>query len=188
MTRGRFDCVKRPAPAFAKRAEFNDCNRTSEMGAGGRVISFHQRAGFVVQGAMPRFALWSGALALCFVCACGGEETEKSSEGSGASGSGASDPGSGGGQTTGQGGATTSGAGGAGGSGCMPKVTDSSNIDAVCDKDEDCLTGYVCQEFIGFMVTHTCQILCAETCECPTGTSCIETSDKQKTWMQCTVL
>jgi hypothetical protein len=69
--------------------------------------------------------------------------------------------------------------------GCTPVTMDSSAIDEACVDDGDCPAGYTCQGFNGFVFVQSCQILCNETCERPSGLSCITVSDKLGSWTQC---
>ena len=135
---------------------------------------------------MQNLAVCLCALLLVGAGACS-EDGDGGSGGTGGQGTGA---GGAGGSTSGTGGASTTttdtgGTGGAGGSACDPKVTDASGIGLECEKDDDCAAGYTCQEFGGIVATHSCQILCVESCECPSGLSCVEVSDKMNTWTQC---
>jgi hypothetical protein len=69
---------------------------------------------------------------------------------------------------------------------CDPITEDPSGIGAACRGPLDCLEGYTCQPFEGFVFQQTCQILCTMDCECPMGLTCMETVDKTGVpWFQC---
>jgi hypothetical protein len=69
---------------------------------------------------------------------------------------------------------------------CQPITEDPSGIGTNCRSDVDCLPGYTCQPFEGFVFQQTCQILCTLECECPAGLACLETADKSgAVWYQC---
>ncbi len=96
----------------------------------------------------------------------------------------------GGGNTGGAtGGGNTGGATGGGGNGgtggCGLITEDASKIGVDCSNGGACPTGYTCHEFQGITVTKTCEILCEEDCQCPTGTLCVMRSDKATSWKQC---
>jgi hypothetical protein len=77
---------------------------------------------------------------------------------------------------------------GSGGSdACVPRTTDDSAIGAMCDPSVvgDCPDGYTCQPFSGFVLTHSCQILCDSDCDCPSTAACTPASDKISMWNQC---
>jgi hypothetical protein len=150
-----------------------------------------------------RIGLACAALASCAESTDenGGTTTSTTaSQGGGGSGGdgGSTDGGGGSGASGGSGGATggsggTGGAGGAGGDGgagggCQQITNDASGIGADCMTTAMCLPGYTCQEYVGFVLDLSCQILCTQTCECPTGLDCIIMQDKVKTWMQCAQL
>jgi len=135
---------------------------------------------------MRNLVAWLCVLLLGGVAAC----SEDADGGSGGTGGQGGVAGTTSGSTSGTGGAGatttgTGGMGGAGGSACDPKVTDASGIGLECEKDDDCAAGYTCQEFGGVVPMQSCQILCVESCECPSGLSCVEVSDKMNTWRQC---
>lgn len=83
---------------------------------------------------------------------------------------------------------TTSDDGSATETGCTVVSDDPSGIGMVCELDEQCLQGYTCQSFEGFVVERSCEILCEADCECPVGYGCVEVMDKVKTWQQCMML
>ena len=68
---------------------------------------------------------------------------------------------------------------------CEPITEDPTGIGTPCQTDMDCLPGYTCQVFEGFVLELSCQILCEDTCECPEGLTCTLTQDKVKSWFQC---
>jgi hypothetical protein len=112
----------------------------------------------------------------------GGASTGGTSAG-GASTGGSNSGGSTGGSNTG---GSNTGGGTGGTSTCMPKTTDASKIGADCSgASVTCPAGYECWEFAGFALQHYCAILCEDTCECPSGTTCIMKSDKAKSWKEC---
>jgi hypothetical protein len=67
---------------------------------------------------------------------------------------------------------------------CMPFTDDPSEIHNDCRFDM-CGPGYTCKGFNGFLFTLTCQILCAEDCECPDGLTCRVVKDNINQWMEC---
>ena len=68
--------------------------------------------------------------------------------------------------------------------GCTPPTSDTSAIGMSCTSAADCPSGYVCQPFIGFVLTQSCEIRCETAC-CPSGTMCQMVADKAGTWLQC---
>lgn len=69
---------------------------------------------------------------------------------------------------------------------CMPITDDASGQGTSCrDGATSCPAGYTCQALSGIVVSYSCQILCRETCECPTGQECLEMRDKAGSWFQC---
>jgi hypothetical protein len=69
---------------------------------------------------------------------------------------------------------------------CTPLASTSSAIGMSCTVGSDCPAGYTCQPFEGFALTHSCEILCARDCDCPSGGgTCVTRSDKVHSWTQC---
>jgi hypothetical protein len=69
---------------------------------------------------------------------------------------------------------------------CDPITEDPSGIGVDCLSDLECLPGYTCQPFEGFVFQMTCQILCEQDCDCPMGYVCFEVADKSgSVWHQC---
>lgn len=68
---------------------------------------------------------------------------------------------------------------------CMPITDDTRGQGVSCRDGVACPAGYTCQAFSGIVLDHRCQILCRETCECPTGQECLEVRDKAGSWFQC---
>jgi hypothetical protein len=65
-------------------------------------------------------------------------------------------------------------------------TVDPSAIGARCTAGGgECPAGYTCHPFSGFALMYSCEILCASSCDCPTGTTCQVRSDKAGSWMQC---
>jgi hypothetical protein len=90
--------------------------------------------------------------------------------------------------TTGSGttGGASSSEGSTTGEACQPITEDPSGIGTNCRSALDCLPGYTCQPFQGFVFQQTCQILCTMECECPAGLACLEVADKSgAVWYQC---
>ena len=121
--------------------------------------------------------------------ATGGGNTGGGNTG-GATGGGNTGGATGGGNTGGAtGGGNTGGATGGGGNGgtggCGLITEDASKIGVDCSNGGLCPTGYTCHEFQGITVTKSCEILCEQDCQCPTGTLCVMRSDKATSWKQC---
>jgi hypothetical protein len=73
------------------------------------------------------------------------------------------------------------------GDACEPLTDDPSAIGVPCGNGLMlCPPEYTCQPFAGIVLQESCQILCAQDCECPDGYTCEEVADKGNMWMQCT--
>jgi hypothetical protein len=67
----------------------------------------------------------------------------------------------------------------------MATTEDPSEIGNACQNGMGCGPGYTCQPFNGFVLQETCQILCADPCECPDNHACVPVMDKGDAWMEC---
>jgi hypothetical protein len=73
---------------------------------------------------------------------------------------------------------------GAGDGGCAPLAADPGAIGDNCEGPPGqpdptaCPAGYECIPFAGFVGTFTCEIRCAQTCECPPPSTCGQRCDK----------
>jgi hypothetical protein len=73
---------------------------------------------------------------------------------------------------------------GASDGGCAPLADDPNAIGDNCESPPGqpdptaCPAGYECIPFAGFVGTFTCEIRCAQTCECPPPSTCGQRCDK----------
>lgn len=67
---------------------------------------------------------------------------------------------------------------------CGPD-TDPSSIGVDCSGGRSCPECYTCEDFVGFVLSQTCEILCGAASDCPRGLDCVTVTDKARTWKQC---
>lgn len=69
---------------------------------------------------------------------------------------------------------------------CVRPSLEAEVLGSACSPSTDpCASGYTCQPFAGFVLSFSCEILCAFDCDCPSGTTCVDVRDKGSAWRQC---